>query len=69
MQRSTAEPPLLQYSRCSFNESSCAASEASDKFIVTVYNPVGWVVAAAPIRVPVVNAQYAVYGPDGKFVV
>lgn len=32
---------------------------------VTVYNPLGWQVRE-PIRIPVDDAKYEVFGPDGK---
>uniref|UniRef100_A0A2A4JU30 Alpha-mannosidase n=1 Tax=Heliothis virescens TaxID=7102 RepID=A0A2A4JU30_HELVI len=64
-QKDDTKPPLFDFQRCHLNESSCHVSENSDKFVVTIYNPLGWSVRE-PIRIPVGNGQYEVYDSDGK---
>ncbi|XP_050359988.1 lysosomal alpha-mannosidase-like isoform X2 [Nymphalis io] len=64
-QRDALKPPLLSYDRCRFNESSCHTSETSRQFVVTIYNPLGWMVME-PIHIPVLNATYEVYAPNGE---
>ncbi|CAB3234741.1 unnamed protein product [Arctia plantaginis] len=64
-QGDASKPPILDFTRCHLNESSCYISENSEQFIVTVYNPLGWQVRE-PIRIPVDDAKYEVFGPDGK---
>ncbi|XP_050677928.1 lysosomal alpha-mannosidase-like [Leptidea sinapis] len=65
VQRDGDKPPLFQYERCSFNESSCDLTERSDQFVVTLYNPLGWKVKY-PVRVPVMEGTYTVYAPNGE---
>nr|XP_049695653.1 lysosomal alpha-mannosidase isoform X2 [Helicoverpa armigera]XP_049695654.1 lysosomal alpha-mannosidase isoform X3 [Helicoverpa armigera]XP_049695656.1 lysosomal alpha-mannosidase isoform X5 [Helicoverpa armigera]XP_049695657.1 lysosomal alpha-mannosidase isoform X2 [Helicoverpa armigera] len=62
-----SKPPLLAFQRCHLNESSCHVSENSDRFIVTIYNPLGFAVRE-PIRIPVGNGQFEVYSSDGKLI-
>ncbi|CAG4980624.1 unnamed protein product [Parnassius apollo] len=59
------KPPLLNYERCRFNESSCHVSENKKSFVVTVYNPLAWKVTE-PVRIPVVEGNYAVFAPNGE---
>ncbi|KAM3955163.1 lysosomal alpha-mannosidase isoform 2-T2 [Aphomia sociella] len=56
---------VLSYDRCRLNETSCPTSEKSKQFVVTVYNPLAYSVDE-PIRIPVVDDDYAVYAPDGS---
>ncbi|XP_064076196.1 lysosomal alpha-mannosidase-like isoform X1 [Vanessa tameamea] len=64
-QRDALKQPLFGYDRCRFNESSCPTSENSRRFVVTIYNPVGWIVME-PIHVPVLDGAYEVYAPNGE---
>ncbi|XP_075989719.1 lysosomal alpha-mannosidase-like isoform X1 [Anticarsia gemmatalis] len=64
-QKDANKPPLFDFKRCHLNESRCDISENNDKFIVTIYNPLAWTVKE-PIRIPVTDANYQVFGPDGK---
>ncbi|XP_038221354.1 lysosomal alpha-mannosidase-like isoform X3 [Zerene cesonia] len=64
-QRSDTKPPIYEYERCRFNESSCSVSENSEQFVVTMYNPLGWRVKQ-PIRIPVVEGKYSVFSPKGE---
>ncbi|CAH2083597.1 unnamed protein product [Euphydryas editha] len=63
-QNDPLKPALFSYDRCRFNESSCPTSEDSRRFVLTIYNPVGWNVME-PIHVPVLEGDYEVYAPNG----
>ncbi|KAJ0184382.1 hypothetical protein K1T71_000805 [Dendrolimus kikuchii] len=58
------KPPLYSYDRCRLNESSCYTSENSEKFVVTLYNPLAWKVNET-VRIPVLEGSYEVYAPNG----
>ncbi|XP_032528142.2 lysosomal alpha-mannosidase-like isoform X2 [Danaus plexippus] len=62
---SKSEKYQFNYERCRLNESSCATSEDSQQFVVTVYNPLGWN-TLEPIRIPVLDGEYEVYAPNGE---
>ncbi|KAJ8705045.1 hypothetical protein PYW08_012365 [Mythimna loreyi] len=63
--KDATKPPLFDFQRCHLNESRCYVSENSAKFVVTIYNPLGWSVKE-PIRIPVGDGAFEVYGSDGK---
>lgn len=64
--RGDPDLPTLSYERCQLNQSQCHVSETSNKFIVSIYNPLAWEVEAFPVRIPIVMGDYKVYGPDGE---
>ncbi|CAD0207115.1 unnamed protein product [Chrysodeixis includens] len=64
-QKDGRKPPIFDFHRCHLNESRCDISENSEKFVVTVYNPLGWPVKE-PIRVPVAEGEFEVWGPNGQ---
>ncbi|XP_026724554.1 lysosomal alpha-mannosidase-like isoform X2 [Trichoplusia ni] len=64
-QKDDKKPPIFDFQRCHLNESRCDVSEKSEKFVVTIYNPLGWSVKE-PIRVPVGEGSYEVYAPNGQ---
>ncbi|XP_049884045.1 lysosomal alpha-mannosidase-like isoform X1 [Pectinophora gossypiella] len=68
IQGDALKPPILSYDRCRLNESSCHTSEQSQQFVVTVYNHLAWQVNE-PIRIPVLDGNYAVYAPNGDLIV
>ncbi|KAJ8967857.1 hypothetical protein NQ314_002606 [Rhamnusium bicolor] len=56
----------LELSSCLLsNISICHISQNSDKFIVTVYNPLAWPVTHY-VRLPVNNKKFDIQGPDGQ---
>ncbi|KAJ8706808.1 hypothetical protein PYW07_012886 [Mythimna separata] len=63
--KDATKPPLFDFQRCHLNESRCYVSENSAKFVVAIYNPLGWSVTE-PIRIPVGDGTFEVYGSDGK---
>lgn len=57
-----------EFSSCLLtNISQCSISEESDKFVVTVYNPLSRSVNKV-VRLPVLGTSYVVTGPDGGIV-
>ncbi|XP_059047343.1 lysosomal alpha-mannosidase-like isoform X1 [Achroia grisella] len=58
------KPTVLSYDRCRLNETSCSASENSNQFVVTVYNPLAFAVDET-IGVPVRDGEYSVYDSEG----
>ncbi|XP_052746240.1 lysosomal alpha-mannosidase isoform X2 [Bicyclus anynana] len=64
-QDDASEPPLFAYERCRLNESSCAVSETTNQFVVTIYNPLAWD-TKEPIRIPVKFGKYEVFAPNAE---
>lgn len=57
---------LPEFQSCLFlNISSCQATEESNNFVVTIYNPMSQT-AMPYVRIPVQGKAYSVKNPDGK---
>lgn len=60
-------PVKFDFKTCSLlNITSCDVSESNDKFVVTLYNPLGHTINDY-VRVPVTDVNYVVRDHKGKF--
>ncbi|CAG9122907.1 unnamed protein product [Plutella xylostella] len=58
----------FKWRRCMLNESSCHVSEHSQRFMVSIYNPLAWKLDAIPVRIPVTEQKYRVTAPNGDYI-
>ncbi|KAG7306829.1 hypothetical protein JYU34_008275 [Plutella xylostella] len=58
----------FKWHRCMLNESSCHVSEHSQRFMVSIYNPLAWKLDAIPVRIPVTEQKYKVTAPNGDYI-
>ncbi|XP_048480276.1 lysosomal alpha-mannosidase [Plutella xylostella] len=58
----------FKWHRCMLNESSCHVSEHSQRFMVSIYNPLAWKLDAIPVRIPVTEQKYRVTAPNGDYI-
>lgn len=61
--------PVPEQSFCPLlNISVCETTASSNRFVVTLYNPIARPVNNSHVRVPVSGSQYTVTGPDGSVI-